>query len=142
VKAYPGRAVQVTVKEGRVAFSGAPAAPGDSATIILETGMSGILEPGNLFPAILPTVTADQEFWIDSSLVFRQTELNQVFNLIYHHYGVSVLMTDTSLGRCRLTASFQGESADMILKVIAETFNLQLSVRNNTFILTGNGCTP
>ncbi len=142
VQAYEGRPVQVTVKEGRVALSAAQAAPGDIATIILEAGMSGILEQDKLHPEIAPTVPADQEFWIDSTLVFRQTELDQVFDLIQRHYGVTVLMSDTSLGRCRLTASFQGESAGMIMKVIAETFNLQLSTRNNTFILSGDGCNP
>jgi len=142
VQAYEGRPVQVTVKEGRVALSAAQAAPADSSTIILEAGMSGILELDKLHPEIAPSVPADQEFWIDSTLIFRQTELDQVFDLIHRHYGVTVLMSDSSLGRCRLTASFQGESAGMIMKVIAETFNLQLSARNNTYILSGDGCNP
>ena len=50
-------------------------------------------------------------------------------------YGVDIIIADERLTDLPLTATFQNESLDSILAVIAETFALKIEHRNGQIFL-------
>lgn len=79
--------------------------------------------------------------WGDRILVFNGTPLREVVEHLQIYYSVSITLANDQIENCRLTATFEEESIESILDVIAATFDLQLkSTGNNAFQLDGEGC--
>ena len=140
VKAYPGKEIEVDVKDGRVMFYRVDVRTGDTASIVLSGGESGIFMEGMLKPEKTDAASPDGLFWANHSLDFRRTSLSEVFNLLEKHHQVRISVSDPSILKCRLTASFSGEPPDRIMTVIAESFGLKLEVNGQDFLFSGNGC--
>jgi ferric-dicitrate binding protein FerR (iron transport regulator) len=140
VKADPGKAVEVDVKEGRVMLFRIDVRTGDTASVILSDGESGIFREGMLKPEKTGSVSPDGLFWANRSLDFRRTSLSEVFSLLEKHHQVRISVSDPSILKCRLTASFIGDPPDRIMTVIAESFGLKLDVNGQDFLFTGIGC--
>lgn len=142
VTAFPGRPVTVLVTEGSVTMFGINPHTGDTLALDLEAGMKGILEPGSYQPYLAGDQASDELFWMDQTLEFRDVSLKEVFSVISRCYGIAIQMSDPSIGDCRLTTRFSGEPADVILKVIADTFGFSLEINQGIYTLTGSGCEP
>ncbi|MBC8315175.1 MAG: DUF4974 domain-containing protein [Bacteroidales bacterium] len=82
----------------------------------------------------------DELFWLNQNLEFRQTELIEVIRILSRCYHVSIRLENEEIRWCRLTASFSGEPVDLILQVIADTFNLTLEKEDETYVFKGNEC--
>jgi len=140
VRAYPDKGVEVIVSTGRVVLFHLDPQTGDSAGIILTAGMKGLLLPGTGKPVVESGYTPDDLFWMDQTLEFRQTPLSVVIELLSKYYHTKIRLSSESISNCRLTASFTGDSIELILQVIADTFSLELEQTNGTYLLTGNDC--
>jgi transmembrane sensor len=140
VTAYPGKEITVTVDEGLVQFFTVNDSTGDTAAIRLSAGMKGQLAAGSSHPVVADTVSLDELFWLNRTIYFRDTPLNEVFTVISRNYHITITASDSTLYHCRLTTSFKDETAADIMSVIAETFGLQLSKENDTYRLSGHGC--
>jgi ferric-dicitrate binding protein FerR (iron transport regulator) len=140
VKVNPAGGVEVTVREGRVLLFAVDQQSGDSATLFLNAGESGIFPAGASVPVMAGSVMADGLFWADRSLDFRNVALSDVFRLLEKQYGVRITVSDLAVLDCRLTASFVNEPASNILTVIAGSFGLYLETSGQNFHLTGHGC--
>lgn len=56
-------------------------------------------------------------------------------------FGVKVTLANDALKQCTLTATFEDEPIDYILRVIADTYRLELSQgAPGTYVLDGAGC--
>lgn len=81
------------------------------------------------------------EAWGDRILQFQNAPMNEVVAELQRIYHVRVDLSNGALGRCRLTATFEDEPIDEVLRVIAGTFGLRVS-RSATdhYLLEGDGC--
>lgn len=140
VSAYPDQPVEVIVNTGKVNLYHQNAQTGEAASVILTAGMKGLLSPDSQAPVVDPVHQPDDLFWMDRTLEFRQTPLKEVIQLLERAYRVKILLSSEAISSCRLTATFSGEPADLILQVIADTFSLELDQTNGTYLLTGNDC--
>lgn len=140
VSAYPGKDVEVTVTEGRVLLFTISPGNGDTSSVLLEAGMSGIMKQGASKPEILQKPSPARLFWVSHTLDFNGTPLSEVFKLLEQYYAVKISVSDTGILNCRLTATFTGDPVNRIMNVIAESFGMKLSVKDNTYFLSGNGC--
>ncbi len=140
VKAYPDESVNVIVNSGSVFFFVVNPQTGDTASITLTDGMNGILNPHASQPEIDPDTDPDELFWLDQNLEFRQTELMEVIRILGSCYHVRIRLENEVIGSCRLTASFSEEPVELILQVIADTFNLTLEKEDETYVFKGNEC--
>jgi len=135
-----GKETVVSVLEGRVSLFTADTNLKDTATLVLEPGMTGILKWGAGRPELISSSVNDL-FWYDRSLIFHNTELDQILPLLKVHYGITVDLADAAIGKCRLSASFRDEKPEQILKIIAETFELKLeTIDREHYLLGGKGC--
>ncbi len=140
VKAYPGKDVEVAVTEGRVQFFRVDSHTGDTLSILLGAGESGVLKPGAMIPESMTERAPDDLFWANRTLEFNGTPLSAVFAVIEKYYPVKISVSQPSILDCRLSASFANEDPSKILAVIAESFGLKLIPEGQTFHLTGKGC--
>ena len=140
VSAYPGKDVEVTVTEGRVMLFIITPRSNDTLSVVLEAGMSGIMKQGALKPEVVNTPSPGRLFWIKHSLDFKRTSLSEVFKLLEQYYAVKISVSDNGILNCRLTAMFTGDPVNRIMNVIAESFGMKLSVKDNAYFLSGNGC--
>ena len=126
VTAYPDRDTTfVDVEEGEVRFYSTT-----NEGIHIRANEKGIyIRSEKRFEKISPRVIQE--------LNFRAVSLNDVVSIISEHTGVSIVLTDDSLGTLPITTSFEGNEsvADMLL-IIAETLSLKLSHNNNQYILS------
>jgi transmembrane sensor len=136
----PDGVVEVSVTQGRVMLFRVDETLGDTLSLFLMAGESGMMKEGTLRPVKTDAASPDDLFWANHTLDFRSTALSEVFVLLEKYHPVKVSVNDPAILDCRLTASFVNEPADRILAVIAESFGLKLEVNGNKYQLTGNGC--
>jgi len=81
------------------------------------------------------------EVWGLRVLQFEGASLADVIEQLERIYKVRVQLRNADLARCKLTAEFEDEPVDAILKVIAGTFDLQVGqAPDGTWFLDGEGC--
>lgn len=140
VSARPGATVVVSVTEGTVQFFTVNSPPGDTISILLGAGDRAVLEPGSERPEMDNKGNPEELYWFDRSFMFNDTSLEDVFKLLRDHFGTEIRVTEQTILKCRLTSTFVNEPPDMILKIIAETFGLSLTMEQQIYVLSGKGC--
>ena len=119
VRAYAGTsATEVVVRSGRVAMRpaslaeerGRPLAPGERATIGADGSM--VVESGVEVDALIG--------WTAGDLAFRGTPLRDVVPELEGWFDLQISIADSVLGNRRITATFRGESRDVVLAAVAE----------------------
>jgi len=135
-----GDSVRVDVVTGRVMLFRVDSRTGDTLSLLLGEGESGVMKKRTMKPEKAGDARPDDLFWARHSLDFRDTPLSQVFALLGKYYGVKIVTDDPSVLDCRLTASFAGEPAARILEVIAGSFGLKLESERDPYHFSGHGC--
>lgn len=135
VSAYPAtKQVEVIVQTGRVQVSDKTT---ETATneLILVPGDKGTLVYGN--NSLQKTTNQDPNFiaWKTRNLTFKATSLNEVILNLEKVYKVKISLADARLNELLLTAQFNNYPLDFILKVIENTFPIEVQQANGEFIL-------
>jgi len=140
VKAYPGSDLDVYVETGRVELSALDSISGDTLKIVLKAGERGtigwvtgeIRRAGDMVP--------DELFWVNRKLIFQETRLSLVFDLLRKHYKADIGVKESAILDCMLSATFTDESIGQILEVVAASFELTVSREKEKYIINGKGC--
>jgi len=140
VQAYPGSDLEVYVESGRVELSAFDSIHGKSPKIVLRAGERGMIRLGSHEIIKTGEIGPDELFWVNRKLIFQETKLSLVFNLLKKHYAADIEVKDASILNCLLSATFTDESIGQILKVVAASFDLKLSRNGEKFIINGKGC--
>ena len=136
----PVRMVEVSVTSGRVLLYKLEKRSGDTISLILGAGETGVMKEGSANPVRLDTIAPDGLFWANQSLEFRATPLTEVFSLLQKYFSITIAVENQEILNCQITASFVNEPADKILAVIAESFDLKVETHGKHYQLSGNGC--
>jgi transmembrane sensor len=119
VRAYPGAVTaEVVVRSGRVAVR--PSFASTSSARVLIRGDRGVVgtagevqvESGVDVDALLA--------WTAGDLSFRSTPLRDVAPELERWFDVEIEVTDPALGDRRITATFEQEPLDTVLRIVAE----------------------
>ncbi len=78
-------------------------------------------------------------FWKTRKLVFYETSLDEVMKVVSASYDKAITL-DGSTSGCELTVTFDNVDFDNVMEVIAATLNYEVSEKQDTYILKGNGC--
>lgn len=108
-----------------------------------ESGMSQVLNPGELSQIIADTsptepvkINIDQRLgWMDGRLIFIKSTLNEVAEELERYYDVSISVTDISLLRQTLTATFDNQSLETVLESICITLNAEYERNAKSIII-------
>lgn len=124
--------VIVGVSEGKVLFYSF------KDSVFIEKGTAASLKPQT--PP--QTVVMNSNTWAYASgkLVFKDTPMGDVIHAVEKTYGRSIHVSNDDVKNCKLTATFEKDSVENIVFLIAETLNLKLEKNGQAFILDGTGC--
>jgi transmembrane sensor len=78
--------------------------------------------------------------WKTRILVFDNETLAQVASTLQNVYQTPVKLADPQLAECSVTASFNDQSIQSVIEVIAETLDLQVKHNGEIIELSGKGC--
>ncbi|ANH83886.1 iron dicitrate transport regulator FecR [Niabella ginsenosidivorans] len=73
--------------------------------------------------------------WVDHSLVFDNTPLYEIKNILERKYAITVEIADSDVANYRYTASFQNEGADEILKALQLSYHFSYKKDGNKIII-------
>ncbi len=139
VKGFPESDLEVFVEEGRVELSGVNN-DGEGTILILNPGDRGIIKyPGGEL-VLGENLQPDDLFWVNRKLIFEETKLSLVFELLKKHYSVKIEVENDSVLGCLLSATFNDEPIEQILAVIAISFDLKVEKVEGEFVIKGKGC--
>ncbi|MCB0795902.1 MAG: FecR domain-containing protein [Flavobacteriales bacterium] len=123
----------VRVRHGRVQVS-----LGDRS---LELGAGDGVRVRRGSDELAPLEPDDVIRWADRLVQFHEAPMSEVLATLRGVYPVEMRLASPSMGRCRLTATFDDEPIELVLEVIAETFGWTLSSdASGAYILDGEGC--
>ena len=129
--------MEVILKEGSVSvyFKNHPnesvtLAPGEKAEITAEQN------------AIGKRVNEDENYlaWMTQELVFNNEELGQITATLNNVYHSTIRITNPKIGKCHVTATFDHQSLDSVLKVLKATLGLEITMKGNVIEISGNPC--
>lgn len=144
-------AVDVAVTDGAVRLRAAPAGaggtPGAPATgasgdgVLLQAGDRGrvLAAAGDAAPTVAVvargTDVAADTAWTTGRLVFRDTPLGDVAGALRRWYGLDVRFADPALAERHLTATFGGESTDVVLRAVGLATGARLDRHGDTVVV-------
>jgi ferric-dicitrate binding protein FerR (iron transport regulator) len=85
---------------------------------------------------------ADDNAWgyATLKLTFKDVPLEIVIRDLERTYPCSISLSNKNINRCKLTATFDNNSVENIVNLIAETLNLTVKRNDKIFTLEGEGC--
>ena len=137
VTAYADQvATEVVVTEGRVSLSRAETT---SPAVVLGLRDLGRLEATGR-ATVRRGVDVDRYLaWTKGVLAFDGTPLSEVMPALERWYNVEIRLSDSALAARRLTATFQNEPIDLVLKRIALTLGMRVERGDGSVFLLRNG---
>lgn len=136
VSAYPQtEQVEVVVETGRVQVSEQMTKTAKTNELILTPGDKGTLVYSS--HTLHKTTNQNPNYlaWKTRILTFKATSLAEVIGELEKVYKVNIRLADQELGGLMLTAQFNDYSLDFILKVIENTFLIEVKNENGQYIL-------
>jgi ferric-dicitrate binding protein FerR (iron transport regulator) len=140
VKAYENNELEVIVTEGLVKIYTVDSETMDTSAILLKAGQKGRIRGNEQKPIYVSDNIPDAIFWMNYTLIFNDTDLKKVFNLIENYYNVEIKVNNDKIYDCRLSTTFTNNSINDIIEVIAATFEFEFTKENNTYTIKGDGC--
>ena len=81
------------------------------------------------------------QVWGDRIIQFKEAPLSEVVDQLEVLYHVRIRLANEGLIHCKLTATFDDEPIDYILRVIADTYGFTLTMGSpGSYTLDGDGC--
>jgi ferric-dicitrate binding protein FerR (iron transport regulator) len=88
------------------------------------------------------TVNTDENYmaWKTKKLVFSDQPLSNIVDQLNKVYHANISVSEPNLGDCRMTATFDHQELDAVLKVVEATLDVDIHKKGNTFVISGQGC--
>lgn len=133
VNNYPDSSlIEVFVEEGKVMLYTVNLQGVKTDSLLLEAGDAGIFDKKTNRLSKSSQVKGSELFWMNKTLIFNKTRLEEVFKLIEEKYDVQITITDPEINNLHLTTRFVDQPIDDVMKVIAESFHLKYSRNQST----------
>ncbi len=130
------QSVEVVVYSGKVAIISP-----DKKTIELNPGQKGRYEKEKKEIISTENTNPNVISWKTKTLVFENSSLKEVYEIISNTYGVNIAIRDKVLESCKLTATFTDRTVEDVLLIIKETYDLRYVKSEGTIWVLGEGCT-
>jgi len=129
VSAFEQKEIEVVVSEGVVEVSSG------ADKVVLTKGFRAVFDRKT--GSLIKSMNSNPNFnaWKTHQIVFKESSLQEVINVLEDVYKVDVTVDDTSLLSYQLTASFKSQSLDNVLNVVSRTFHLKYVYVNGVYHL-------
>lgn|GEM_PF-1131458 len=85
-------------------------------------------------------INKDVDSWVKGELIFEQTPLTEVFETLSRKYDIKVNTEGRSYAGCKLTARFNNQPLQAVLKALRLSLNIQSKQIGETIYLKGGNC--
>ncbi len=138
IRAYKAtETIEVTVQSGIVSMKDKRLT---EEKLILKSGNTGLFNRSENRLEFIGRADPNTFAWKTGVLVFSETRLSDVVEVVNRVYGVSLKIDDEAVADCPLTVSFYNQEFSAVLNVILTTFDLQAERRDGNIYLSGSGC--
>lgn len=132
---------EVMVESGVVSLGQNPKTFGaNSMEIRLNKGEMGIIQIGERGIKKKKISDANYLSWQNEIITFKNARLREVSNTLEDVYGLSIDFVNPSLEKCSLTAKFNKKTADEVMNIIAETFQIEVTKTGDKIVFDGEAC--
>jgi len=83
------------------------------------------------------TFTIGSKAWKERTFIFERTPLEEIAYQIEENFGVKVQITDKALAARQISGDYKAESAEELLRAIAEILDSQVEMHNEKLIISG-----
>ena len=132
VQAIGNQGVRVAVTSGSVSLAPAQASPNNA--VVLRPGDAGTLAVDGRMLVERGGTTEPDTAWTSGRLVFREAPVSLVRSELRRWYGID-LVVDSMFAARHLSMTFDGESADRVLEVIALSLGAEVQRQGNTAVI-------
>ncbi len=124
--------VRVSVASGSVSLAVAEGEHAEAAE--LAAGDVGVVRAGRI-EVLRDGASADDTAFVQGMLVWRNAPIERIRADMRRWYGVVLIVTDSTIARRHLSASFTSESASEALRVVAAALGGELVRRGDTAVV-------
>lgn len=141
IKAFEGDPViETSVHTGRVAFIPNDPAETGLDTVFLTPNQKAVYTVDTHKTSTIETNSSDDKAWTVGRMVFISERFESVAKVLERMYGKHVVFDTDSIRNCRLTGTFQNNTLEEVMMLLAETKDYKFSVNNNELHVSGTGC--
>ena len=127
--------IYVSVISGRVEVTS------DYGKEILEAGEQvAISKSSQQLIRDLNSSSGKEQFWLTKKLSFQKTSMKEVISDLESAYQVTIDVSNESILKCKLQATFENQPIDEVLEIISISQELKVNQINDKYLLTGKGC--
>jgi transmembrane sensor len=135
IESDAGDTTAVAVISGSVRLRPSDSSP--TAGAVLSAGDRGSMSADGQVRAYPHSVT-DEAAWTTGRLVFRDASLIRVAGEIRRWYGVNLVIGDSAFANRHVTATFNGEPVDQVLKIIGLTLGARIERQGDSATVISN----
>ena len=125
---------EISVKEGKVLVLAA------QDTLLLTAGNTGIFYKDQKASLVQNDSLTNTWSYATHKLVFKDTPVKSAIRDIEKAYPCSITVANRDINKCKLTATFDNDSVDKVVNLIAEILNLRVKKNGKNYTLEGEGC--
>lgn len=125
---------EVAVKEGKVLVYSS------NDSIFLTAGTSTVFRQNEKAKETKEPIDNNVWGYATRNLTYKDTPLVSVINDLQRAYPCTISIANKEIGNCKLTATFENDSVDKIINLIAETLSLGVNKNGDVYVLAGEGC--
>jgi transmembrane sensor len=122
----------VAVSEGRVSLTSSTA---NAPTATLDAGDRGVITADGAVVATRGTVRNDDDAWTRGTLIYNAAPLALVRDDLKRWYGLDLQADDRILATRRLTATFEKQDADQLLRTLGLALGMSVQRAGNIVTL-------
>jgi ferric-dicitrate binding protein FerR (iron transport regulator) len=126
--------VQVIVASGTVAMEIG------GKKVILEKGDIGTYVKSNQELSKKQNEDANYMAWQTKRLVYEKALLGKVVYDLNRTFHADIRLETAGLQNCLLTATYEGQSLESIIRILGKTLNLKAIRNGETIVLSGSPC--
>ena len=135
IQAYPDdEYIATSVVTGKVAFERRK-----DKSLILLPGNKGIINKHQKSIEKYDVDNSRDMAWMNKALYFENTSLSDMAKSLYRMYGVNLKFTDGSLKNLKITAKFENEKIEEILKILEMTNEFSYMTDNELVLIGRKG---
>jgi len=126
--------VKLYVDRGLVAFEK------DGEQTKVSAGKEAIFNKKDLTVSILDAPSSNIMSWRNGKFNFDQTPLSEALNELGQFYQVQFKLSNDGLNACKISATFDNQPLNDVLKTIGTVLDVKTSRKEDTVKISGKGC--
>jgi transmembrane sensor len=133
---HNAREAVVAVEKGKVSVGSTPHSTTGirNPTVVLSAGMIGAVTDSTAIGTRIDDISAYTQ-WINGKLVFRDTPIPQVLEILGHWYGLEFRLADSTLATHDLSDTFEYSTSAEMLNALKMLLNVTMTFQGNVVTL-------